>query len=116
MYRAIIPKTLLDAETAIRFGQVSITLKVTLVDTFMPENNCSLIVRFDDGWATQPGSEKYDAEIQMDVSDFSSLIMGAVTFNQLAEYGLATISAGEYRGQVSELFSTPVEPICMTAF
>jgi len=116
MYRAIDAKSLLGEATEIDFGPVSITLKVALADTFMPENSRSMVVRFDHGRASQLDDGEYDAEIRMDVSDFSAMLMGAATFQQLWDYGLAYVSEGTKLKDINDLFSTPNEPICMTAF
>ena len=54
--------------------------------------------------------------IQLDVADFSSLVLGAVGFKTLHAYGLAKLSDPEALDQVDRLFHTEARPRCVTAF
>ncbi|MFN2224154.1 MAG: sterol carrier protein domain-containing protein [Candidatus Promineifilaceae bacterium] len=99
-----------------RFGSQPLSLKIVLEDSFRPGNRNGLVVRFRDGRARLPDDESHDAVIQMDVSDFSSMFMGAIALEQLVSYGLATVSEPRLTREISELFAAVPEPVCMTAF
>jgi hypothetical protein len=60
--------------------------------------------------------DKYQVEIILDVSDFSSLIMGAIDFKTLFNFGLAEISDENYLDSIHRIFYTEHKPICITDF
>ncbi len=98
------------------FGDQTCRLKITVADSFLPENEGSTVVHFAQGYARLSGDDRYDAEIRLDISDFSSLLVGAVPFRQLMRYGLAEISDPAYVETVTRLFAACEKPICTTAF
>jgi predicted acetyltransferase len=116
MYRVIDLRQLMGSGANYHFGPQAITLKFSLSDSFRPGNNNSLVVRFEAGRARLPDAEEHDVALQMDVSDFSSMFMGAITLEQLVAYGLATVSEPHLVTDISALFGTVPKPICMTAF
>lgn len=116
MYRII--------DTALFFGQLeghsfnneSIKLKLNIVDNFVEENGKPIIVEFKTGKPLVVGGMNYDAEISMDISDFSAMAMGCVEFRALLRLGLAEISDKSYAETVNNLFRTKDKPICTTTF
>ncbi|MGD8857759.1 MAG: GNAT family N-acetyltransferase [Chloroflexota bacterium] len=116
MYRIVDLRLLFESAANIRFGSQPLSLKIVLEDSFRPGNRNGLVVRFRDGRARLPDDESHDAVIQMDVSDFSSMFMGAISLEQLVSYGLATVSEPRLTREISELFAAVPEPVCMTAF
>lgn len=97
------------------FNGQNLRLRLTIRDSFLPENDGSVLIAFQHGRATLPESGPYDAEIVLDVAEFSSLLMGAVDFQRLYDCNLAEISDPAYVSQVSRLFAAP-KPICLTDF
>ncbi|WP_139491267.1 GNAT family N-acetyltransferase [Brevibacillus dissolubilis] len=98
-------------------AESTLKLKLTIRDSFLPENDGSTIVHFTDGYArvvTDTG--EYDVEIGMDIAEFSSMIMGVVPFRQLVRYGMATISDERYVEWVNRLFAAEEKPWCNTPF
>ena len=63
----------------------------------------------------QEGGE-FDLAIQLDIAEFSVLLMGVVSFTALQRYGLATISDPWFVGIVNRLFLAEEKPMCMTFF
>jgi predicted acetyltransferase len=61
-------------------------------------------------------TENADVEIFMDIADFSSLIMGAVGYRNLFDYGLSDISEKDYLDVVHNIFKVESKPICHTVF
>ncbi len=116
MYRVISLKGLFKQLAQYNFNNQSCVLKITLRDTFFQENSGSTIVDFMDGKSQIKKRAMYTTEIALDVSDFSSLIMGVVDFSTLQQYGLANISNTRHTATVDRLFRAPHKPVCMTRF
>ena len=116
MYRVIDTAGLFRILKGHSFGDQNCRLKISLTDSFFEDNQGSYIVHFVNGKPRVKKAGRYDVEIKLDVSDFSSLVMGAVNFRSLYSYGLAEISDEEYVGTVNRLFLTEEKPRCMTHF
>lgn len=116
MYRVIDTTGLFEVLKNHDFGGFSLKLKITLADSFLKQNRGSHIVHFVDGKPRLKKSGDSDSEIRLDVSDFSSLIMGTVDFRSLHTYGLAEISDEKHLATVNQLFMTAVKPSCTTDF
>jgi hypothetical protein len=86
------------------------------VDSFWPENEGSTVVHFANGRARLDSGEGYDVAITLDVAEFSSMVVGAVGFKQLYDYGLAHISDDAYIDVVQRLFQAEQKSLCMTRF
>ena len=97
------------------FGNQDCTLKVCVRDTFFKENAGDIIIHFKNG-KPYLGKKEYDIEISMDISEFSSLVMGVIPFKQLYKYGLADISDVTYIDVVDTLFRVEEKPVCTTRF
>ncbi len=99
------------------FSGQTCRLCITLRDSFLPENDGSTVVHFENGRsAVQFAAVPYDVEIILDVSDFSSLAIGAVSFRELHRYGLAQISDENQVDTVNKIFWTEEKPQCITTF
>lgn len=116
MYRVLDVRRIFEQLRDHNFAGQTCKLKLTLTDSFFPQNNGSTIVHVVDGAAHLPNSDEADVEVQLDVADFSSLLMGAVPFNRLYAYGLARISDPAYVRTINRLFITDEKPICLTRF
>jgi predicted acetyltransferase len=116
MYRVIDMRGLFNSLTAHRFGAVTMCLKITVIDSFYPSNADSTIVCFTDGRPRIQKKGLHDVEITLDISDFSSLLVGAVDFKHLYRFGLADISDERHVQAVDQLFRTAEKPLCMTQF
>jgi predicted acetyltransferase len=116
MYRVLSVPGLFAALADHDFGGQSLTLQITLTDSFLPDNAGSTVVRFEAGRATVTPDARTEVEIALDVSDFSALVLGCVPFERLHMYGLVAISDEAHVATLDRLFRTDVPPICMTAF
>jgi predicted acetyltransferase len=115
MYRIIdVPQffTLLKPHS---FGNESCALKITVRNTFLEENDGSVIIAFKEGIPVL-GKKEFAVEIEMDISDFSSMALGVVPFSRLYQYGLAEISNPDYVDVVNRLFISEEPPQCITEF
>ncbi len=116
MYRALDTRGLFQRLREHSFGGVSCRVKIILADSFFPANAGSLVVQFAEGRPTASEDERHDVEIQMEVAEFSSLLLGVVSFQSLYRYRLAEISDPGYLETINRLFFAPEQPICLTAF
>lgn len=101
------------------FGGETLTLGLTVRDSFLPEENGVTAVRFEGGRArTLDASDDStpDVSVEIGVAELSSLLMGCVPFGALYQMGLASISQVDRVEQVERLFLAPRKPICLTPF
>lgn len=116
MYRVTDTRVLFDALKERNFNNQSCKLRLNIRDSFIKENNGSVTVHFADGRAIVSEVSDYEAAIDLDIADFSSLIVGAVGFKALLKYGIAQISDSKYADTVDRIFEMPEKPICFTSF
>lgn len=116
MYRVTDTRMLFDVLREHNFNNQSCRLRLNIRDSFINENNGSIIVHLTEGRAEVADEGGYDAAVDMDIADFSSLIVGAVSFKVLLRYGIASISDAVYADIVDKIFEMPEKPICLTAF
>ena len=116
MYRIIDIKRYFEVLHNHNFNNQTFRLKINITDNFFTPNQGSTIINFIEGIATFNSDNQFDAEINLDVSDFSSLAMGAVNFKTLFKYGLSSISDAQFVETVERIFSVPEKPMCNTFF
>lgn len=116
MYRIINVKGILEEMKEHNFNQVDTKLKLNLKDTLLPQNNQELILHVKDGWVELVENGDYEVELSLDVSDFSSLLMGVVTFKELYFFGKARLSNNNEWLKMNQLFTVMEKPRCITAF
>ena len=116
LYRVIDVPRLFDQLAEHDFGGQTCRLKLTLHDSFLPENAGEWVIGFDNGRARLLFHGDFDTAIELNVPEFSSLVMGTIDFRQLITYRLATISQYAAVETVARLFRVPQKPICMTNF
>jgi predicted acetyltransferase len=91
-------------------------MRLNIHDSFIKENDGSIIVYIDNGHARVEENGEYDVSVDMDISDFSSLVIGAVSFKSLLRYGAANISDEKYADIVDRIFRMSGKPVCYTSF
>ena len=116
MYRVIDVKGIFRILKNHCFNNQDCVLSINLKDSFLPQSKSSVAVRFENGLPHMESGGKCDVEVSMDIADFSSLIMGAVEFRSLYEYGLAEISDEGCLDIVDKIFRVEQKPICHTVF
>ena len=117
MYRIINTLQFFTLLSDHNFGDQTVTLKLIINDTFLPKNNEEIIVHFQKGKAKIISTEEeHDVEISIDITRFSSLIMGAIGFKKLYEYGLVQITDKKYLGPLDKLFRTEEPPFTIEPF
>lgn len=116
MYRVISVPRLFAVLGEHDFGGQSCRLHLTVLDNFLPENNGTCFVHFQDGRAQLASGGEYEVAVSLGVAEFSSLVVGAISFRQLHRYGLVQISDQVYVETVHQLFQVAERPLCMTTF
>lgn len=116
MYRVIDIPRFFEQLGSAAFGAESLVLKLKIEDSFLPSNSGAYVVAYDKGKPTMAPSGKPDVTIALDIGDFSSLIMGAVTFEKLFNFGRVTIDRPSAVDQVTRLFATDHKPNCLHPF
>ena len=115
MYRVVDLPAAFRAWAGRDFGGQSARVRFNVADSFYPLNHGSTLVEFDAGRATVIEHGRADVELALEVGDLSSLLVGAVPFGALYEYGLAEVSQPSYIALLKRLFEAP-KPVCMTRF
>lgn len=116
MYRVINVPGLFTQLAAHNFGSQTCKMKLTIKDSFLPENEGSTYIHFTEGHPAIADSSDYEVEVTMDVSDFSSLIMGVASFRSLHTFKLIDLSDDTYLNTVAAIFRVDVKPRCTTPF
>ena len=116
MYRVIDSRGIWDELADHSFNGVSLRMKLTVRDSFLPENDGSVVVHFKDGKPKVVDVGGYDVEIKLDVAWFSSLIMGVVGFRKLWMMGLAEVSEEGYVDELDTLFWAQRRPVTIEEF
>ncbi|MCF6139012.1 GNAT family N-acetyltransferase [Pseudalkalibacillus berkeleyi] len=116
MYRILDTVKFLDSVSEMNFGGESLNLKMKVKDSFQPNNEKSVFMKVENGHISIKQELNTDVEIELDVSEFSTLLMGVVPFDTLVMYGNATISSKDYIAHVTRLFYTRQKPVCLNRF
>lgn len=116
MYRVINTKRLVQMLKTHDFNEQTCTITLHIKDDFLKENNGSITVQFRKGKPRILSSSKSEVEVNIHISDFSSLIMGVIDIKSLYMYGLIDISKPRYVDVLDRLFFSRVKPITTTQF
>ncbi len=99
------------------FGDQTLTLRLTVRDSFFAPNDGTTTLRFVVGRPSLAASDATpDVSLTLDVAEFSSLLMGSVRFRTLHRYGLATLDNPAYVDTLDRLFLADQPPLCTTRF
>ena len=116
MYRVLDVTGILGTLADRDWNGQSLRLKLTITDSFLPENEGDYLLCFEDGRLHLEDDGPHDAGVELDVAEFSSLLMGTVNFTSLYRYGLTRISNEGYVKIVERALAVENKPICMTQF
>ena len=98
------------------FADQSCHVKLNITDSFLPENDGSVLLHFESGKIqVMPEDAVFDVELSMNIADFSSLAMGAIDLKSLHKYGLVKLSDATYLDRLNLIFASD-RPICTTSF
>lgn len=116
MYRVIDVELLFDLLKKHDFNNQNCCLKINIIDNLLERNNKSFYLNLKNGFIIDSNNNNYDVEIEMDISEFSSLITCSVDFKSLYNLGKAKLSDVNYLNKVNSIFSSSEKPKCLTIF
>jgi predicted acetyltransferase len=116
MYRVVDTRTAWAALAGVHFGGETLRLRLHARDGFRPANDQPITVAFADGKPRVVEEGQHDVALDLDIAEFSSLLMGAVDLESLYLYGLAEVSDPAWIPRLTRLFATPRKPVTTTPF
>jgi predicted acetyltransferase len=116
MYRVIDTKGIFHLLKDHTFGNGNYRLGIVLRDSFAGKNEESMTVEFKDGHPRLNNRAAGDVRIHLDIAEFSSLLVGAVDYRTLHNYGLSQISDRSFVDVVTDTFRVDQKPVCHTTF
>jgi predicted acetyltransferase len=117
MYRALSVERIFDIMAARDFNGATMTVGLSVRDSFLPTNGGRRVLAFRRGAARLvPCSRRTDVEVRLDVAEFSSLIVGAVRFRSLYDFGMVRVSEIALVDSLDQLFAVRSGPVCLTHF
>lgn len=116
MYRVINLSQLVEDLQGKHFGE-DCSFKLRTTDTLLSEEN-EVLMKVQNGKLTMVEKDvlDFDFEVELDISDFSSLVMGAVDAYTLYNYGKLRINNEYHLKTLFTVFHSPQKPICMTGY
>ena len=115
MYRVLNKDFLFKKLAAHNFNGVDIKVRFNVADSFLTENDGSIVVHFINGKAML-GQMEFDVEVDINVEWFSSLVMGVIDFEKLWMYGHAEVSDEFYVEKLDRLFHVAKKPETIEEF
>jgi predicted acetyltransferase len=115
MYKILDTNQFFESLNGVCFGKENISIAWKLKDTL--HGRCQDInVRFHEGTAEIMEDADTEAEVEISLSDFTSLMMGSVDFQSLYRLGLVRVSDETKIPSIHSIFSIFTKPQCLTAF
>ena len=115
MFRVIDVAGLFDELHNVNFNNQTAVLEIAIRDTFYPQNSGVTVVEFTNGKASvctrQIPEVNVNLKIRLDISDFSSLIMGSINVKTLYRLGLLEISDTGSLDMLESIFTIGQKPL-----
>jgi predicted acetyltransferase len=115
MYRIVNFRRLLEVTAVRNYGGMDAELTIKLTDTFRPQNAGEYNIEFRGGTARLADKKLAGMRIELDVSDLSSLFMGAVDIGSLYRLG-RLIAREEDLPVLQRVFHAWQKPECVSGF
>ncbi|KAA0549986.1 GNAT family N-acetyltransferase [Bacillus sp. BGMRC 2118] len=90
-------------------------VKISVIDSFMKETR-EFYLSVKERQLFMSTCEEAEIQVTLDMSSFSSLLMGSVEFLSLYRYGKVQVSSPQYVELLSSIFKMESKPMCMTLF
>ncbi|SFA77951.1 MULTISPECIES: enhanced intracellular survival protein Eis [unclassified Bacillus (in: firmicutes)] len=116
MYRVADIEKFINELSDIQFGYGNCKIKFSIQDSLISDQRLEVWISVEEGFMKV--IEKCECEIEMDidVSDFSSLLMGAVDPKSLYNYGKLKLNNAVHISTLMQLFINQKKPLCNTLF
>jgi len=115
MFRVIDVAGLFNELHDVNFNNQTAVLEISIRDMFYPQNSSVTVVVFANGKASvctkQSPEVNANIKMQMDISDFSSLIMGAINVKTLCRLGVLEISDEGSIDMLESIFTNGQKPL-----
>jgi len=111
MFRVIDVPGIFNELRGVNFNDQSAVIEIAVRDSFCPQNAGSTFVAFADGRPRVSDAQSVDAKIDLDISDFSSLLMGAIDVRTLCRLGLAEIQSERELALLDRIFTFGQMPL-----
>ncbi|MGM0837520.1 MAG: sterol carrier protein domain-containing protein [Bacillota bacterium] len=108
-------RALFEQTTANSFGSANLNVNLSVTDSFANLTH-EVSVNFHNGYALVMDDKEPDVTVKLSISEFSSLIMGSISFTSLFQFGLVQLSDDKYLKELHLIFSALPKSICMTGF
>lgn len=115
MYRVVDLMQLWQVSKRREFSGPNLMFSIAITDSFKQEVTNYLFEFQDQRWVSLTKNEKTTPHFSMSLSDFSSLLMGAVTFYDLFIWG-KIIGEKELLIPINQIFASLKPPYCITTF
>ncbi len=118
MYKIIDIKVFFSQLPSEHFNGITCELGLIIHDSFQFVDPQKWLLTIEKGSLKieEYAENKPEIELEMDISDFSSLLMGSISVNKLYQYGKLKITKNECLNEVNKIFNRTPKPICTTAF
>lgn len=119
MYRVINVEKMLKVLTAktIVTTKTFPSLRIRIKDQLLPEQEGDYYLYEKEGrYAYSRKTRPVEVELEMDIADFSALVMGSVTLQALIFSGKATLSNQEHTSVLEGILGTEASPVCISRF
>jgi predicted acetyltransferase len=116
MYRVVDTPGIFDLLGERDFGGQTCRVKLTVADSFLPENAGSSLLQFERGRLRRQADCGYDVELSLAIEDFSSMLAGTASLGSLYRYGRASLSDPAYLDTLHRIFAVERKPVCTTDF
>ncbi|MFW9778378.1 MAG: enhanced intracellular survival protein Eis [Candidatus Heimdallarchaeota archaeon] len=117
MYRILNLKKFFERLKDRNFGGETIRVRISISDTFLPENSDPFVLSFKDGHVSiLSENENFDVELITDVAMLTSMVLGVTSFKTLHSYGFIHASNSQYIEEMDRVFRTEKQPITIEQF
>jgi predicted acetyltransferase len=116
MYRVINLPQIIGTLKEHNFGTFNGLMKLAVKDTFFDKGWGDFLIEFHNGKPRLVDSGTPAFTFTIEISDFSSLLVGAVDFISLYMYGRAGISDDKFLDVAQKMFQPARKPVCLTDF
>ena len=100
----------------VNFGGLNMNVLIYVTDNFIPENNKTFTLKFENGRCTIDDSAEPDMKMAIDIAEFSSVVMGCANLKQLVKYGKARVGDATRLDELSRAFALDEKPVCVSYF
>jgi len=115
MYRSLASEYLISCLPPAGAFEEEFKVRIKTEDDMIIENTCDITIETGTG-KVFPAGEIPDAELEIKLNYFSSLIMGSVDLKNLVRFGKARLTNEKFLDPLNRFFKTEEKPVCLVGF